>query len=235
MDDLFGKALLNYQQQAGNQELITWTSLTEEDPVPLSYFFRGFEKMPTIEKKALQLASGKVLDIGCGSGSHSLYLQNEKGLDVTGIDRSQGAIDVAKMRGLKKIRCQSIMDLSGEKFDTILLLMNGIGIAQNFKGVVPLLSHLKTLLHPEGQILVDSSDLIYLFPEEEQLDWQMADSYYGELDYGIRFAGEEQEFPWLYLDYNHLETAANLAQLHCEKVLEGPNYDFLACLTAMEY
>ena len=234
MNDLFGKALLNYYQQPGKQELITWTSLTEDDPVPLSYFFREYSAMPKIEQKALELSRGKVLDIGCGSGSHSLFLQNEKGLEVVGIDRSAGAIKVAQKRGVKSLHCQSILAFDKEQFDTLLLLMNGLGVAQHFKGVLPLLLHLKKLLKPQGQILVDSSDLIYLFPEEEQLYWQMEETYYGELDYGIRFDGKEEEFPWLYLDFDQLTTAALQAGLACEKVLEGPNYDYLARLSIKE-
>ena len=70
-------------------------------PRSLSYFFRTYKAMPKIEQKALELAHGKVLDVGCGSGSHSLYLQNEKGLEVVGIDRSAGAIEVAQQRGVK--------------------------------------------------------------------------------------------------------------------------------------
>ena len=190
--------------------------------------------MPKIEQKALELTRGTVLDVGCGSGSHSLYLQNTKQLEVLGVDISRGATQVAALRGVKKVVHRSIFDYNEKRFDTILLLMNGLGIAQTFSGVMPLLFHLKSLLQPKGQILVDSSDLIYLFPEEEQLDWRMADLYYGELDYGIRFDGKEEEFPWLYLDFDHLTTAALQAGLACEKVLDGPNHDYLARLSIKE-
>lgn len=234
MKDLFGEALLNYYHEPGKQRLITWTSLTEEDPVSLSYFFRPYNSMPKIEQKALELTRGTVLDVGCGSGSHSLYLQNTKQLEVLGVDISRGATQVAALRGVKKVVHRSILDYNEKRFDTILLLMNGLGIAQTFSGVMPLLFHLKSLLQPKGQILVDSSDLIYLFPEEEQLDWRMADLYYGELDYGIRFDGKEEEFPWLYLDFDHLTTAALQAGLACEKVLDGPNHDYLARLSIKE-
>ena len=234
MNDLFGEALLNYYHKPGKQSLITWTSLTEEDPVSLSYFFRPYNSMPKIEQKALELTRGTVLDVGCGSGSHSLYLQNTKQLEVLGVDISRGATQVAALRGVKKVVHRSIFDYNEKRFDTILLLMNGLGIAQTFTGVMPLLFHLKSLLQPKGQILVDSSDLIYLFPEEEQLDWRMADLYYGELDYGIRFDGKEEEFPWLYLDFDHLTTAALQAGLACEKVLDGPNHDYLARLSIKE-
>lgn len=233
MKDLFGKALRNYHQAPGKQSLLTWTSLTDEDPVPLAYFFRMFEQMPALEQKALQLTFGEVLDIGCGSGSHSLYLQDTKGLDVTGIDLSKGASEVAKDRGVKQIISQSIFDYTDQKFDTLLLLMNGLGIAQTFQGVIPMLNHLKTLLKKDGQILMDSSDLIYLFPEEEQADWQMSEPYYGQVEYGIGFQNETEEFPWLYLDYDCLLQAASLCGFHCEMIMQGPNYDYLARLTVL--
>ncbi len=122
------------------------------------------------------------------------------------------------------------MDYTTEGFDTFLLMMNGLGVAQDFYGVIPLLNHLKTLLQPKGQNLLDSSDLIYLFDQEDQDDWRLADPYYGALDFGIGFQGETEEFPWLYLDYTHLKQAAEMTGFNCEKLLDGPNYDYLACL-----
>lgn len=231
MNDLFGKALLDYHQSPGEQQLITWTSLTEEDPVPLAYFFRNYKEMPAIEQKALALSYGKVLDIGCGTGSHSLYLQNEKGLEVSALDSSFGAAKIAKERGVKQVFHRSILDFKEGSFDTILLMMNGLGVAGKFQGVLPLLTHLKSLLVPQGQILLDSSNLIYLFEEEEQDDWRNAETYYGELDFGIGYNEETEEFPWLYLDFEHLSQAAELAALNCEKQLDGPNYNYLARLS----
>ena len=222
--------MLDYHQSPGEQQLITWTSLTEEDPVPLAYFFRNYQDMPAIEQKALALSKGKVLDIGCGSGSHSLYLQNEKGLSVCAVDSSSGAAQIAKERGVNQVFHQSILDFKEGSFDTLLLLMNGLGVAKDFQGVLPLLIHLKSLLAPGGQILLDSSDLIYLFEEEDQDDWRNAATYYGELDFGIGFKGETEEFPWLYLDFEHLSQAAELAGFNCDKILDGPNYDYLARL-----
>ena len=222
--------MLDYHQSPGEQQLITWTSLTEEDPVPLAYFFRNYQEMPAIEQKALALSKGKVLDIGCGSGSHSLYLQNEKGLSVCAVDSSLGATQIAKERGVNQVFHQSILDFKEGGFVTLLLLMNGLGVAKDFQGVLPLLIHLKSLLAPGGQILVDSSDLIYLFEEEDLDNWRNAATYYGELDFGIGFKGETEEFPWLYLDFEHLSQAAELAGFNCEKILDGPNYDYLARL-----
>lgn len=230
MKDIFGKALLHFHQ-FGKGDLVTWTNLTEEDPVPLAYFFRSWKQMPPLEKKALELSWGKVLDVGCGSGCHALYLQNEKGLQVTGIDLSQGAIEVAKKRGLTHSICSPVQMHQHTTYDTILLLMNGLGVAHSIQGVLPLLKQLKKQLSPQGQILIDSSDLIYLFPPEEQAFQKNNSDYYGEVDYGISFQEESEEFSWLYLDYTRLSKEAYKAGMQCEKIMNGSHYDYLARLS----
>ena len=121
--DVFGNALWDYHQSPGDQELITWTSLTEKDPVPISYYFRTFDQMPLLEKKALEISYGKVLDVGCGAGSHSLFLQNKRNLSVTGLDNSPLAIKITAERGLLHTVQQSIFDFHQDNFDTILLMM----------------------------------------------------------------------------------------------------------------
>ncbi len=125
--DIFGKALLDYQNGNHIEDIKTFSSLDEEDTIPVPYLFRNYGEMPVIEQKALHLCRGSVLDIGCGAGSHSLYLQ-EKGFQVTALDSSQGAIETCKRRGVKSTQNCSIQDFKNQKFDTLLLLMNGIGI-----------------------------------------------------------------------------------------------------------
>ena len=156
--------------------------------------------MPSIEKKALELARGKILDVGCGTGSHSLYLQNLCNHNVTALDISEGAIYVAEKRGVKKTKHISIWDFEETGFETILLLMNGMGIGKTIAELPKLLKHLKKLIAAEGKILVDSSDLIYLFEKEDIALWKEDKTYYGEVDFGIRFQGKSEEFPWLYID-----------------------------------
>ena len=229
--DIFGKALQTYFHNPEKQSLTTWTNLTDEDDVPLAYFFRLYDEMPVLEKNALALASGKILDVGCGSGSHSLYLQNQRTLDVTALDISEGAIEVAKARGVKQTHCLSIWDFNETNYDTILLLMNGMGIGKTTTELPALLKHLKGLLAPEGSILVDSSDLIYLFDEEDVALWKEDEIYYGEVDFGIRFEGHSEEFPWLYIDPKRLEVAAKNAGFNFKIITEGANYDFLAQLS----
>lgn len=132
----------------------------------VAYLFRDFKEMPKLEQKALQLAKGKILDVGCGAGSHALYLQ-EKGFAVTAIDISENAVKACQLRGLKNVKNQNILEIENDKFDTILLLMNGTGIFKTLAEISRYLQKLKSLLTENGQILIDSSDIIYMYDEDD--------------------------------------------------------------------
>lgn len=233
MKDLFGKAILDYQTNNDPENLLTETSISEEDEMEVSYLFRDYSQMPKIEQKALQLAKGKVLDVGCGAGSHSLTLQNDRNLDVTSIDISENAIQACRLRGLKNAKAQDVMTIENEKYDTIILLMNGTGIFGTLKDTSKFLQKLKTLLNSDGQILIDSSDIIYMFDDDEDGGkWISSDGYYGELTFTISYKNEtETTFPWLYIDYNTLQNAASANGFQCELILEGEHYDYLARLS----
>ena len=234
MKDLFGKAMFDFQTNNSPEDIITETTISEEDEMSVDYLFRSYNEMPIIEQKALQLASGKTLDVGCGAGSHSLSLQNDRNLAVTSIDISEKAIETCKLRGVKNAKVQNILDYEGEKFDTIILLMNGVGIFGKLENCNKYLSKLKSLLNESGQILLDSSDIIYMFDEDEDGGkWIPSNNdYYGELVFNISYKGEKEEpFDWLYLDYNTLQNAATANGLKCELVLEGEHYDYLAKLS----
>lgn len=239
MKDLFGKAILDFQTNNNPEDLITETSISEADEMSVAYLFRDFKQMPKMEQKALQLAKGKVLDVGCGAGSHSLYLQNERNLDVTSIDISANAIEACQLRGLKKALVQDVMKIDAEslqhdKYDTILLLMNGAGMCGKLKNISKFLVKLKSLLNEGGQILLDSSDIIYMFDEDEDGGkWIPTDvDYYGEVVFDISYKGEkEKPFDWMYIDYNTLQNAAHANGLKCELILEGEHFDYLAKLT----
>lgn len=245
MKDLFGKAILDFQTNNSPEDLVTETNISEADEMSVGYLFRNFNEMPKLERKALQLCKGKILDVGCGAGSHALYLQ-EKGFDVTAIDISANAIKTCDLRGLKKARVQNILEVSTDpseselakqKFDTILLLMNGTGIFGTLAETSKYIQKLKSLLNPNGQILLDSSDIIYMFdktdPEVSRGSYLIpADGYYGELTFTISYKNETEEtFPWLYMDYNTLQNAAHANGLQCELVQEGKHFDYLAKLT----
>ena len=232
MKDLLGKAILDFQTNNSPEDLVTETNISEADEMSVDYLFRSFNEMPKLEKKALQLCKGKVLDVGCGAGSHALYLQ-EKGFDVTAIDISANAIKACELRGFKNARIKNVLDLENETFDTILLLMNGTGIFGTLSETSNYLEKLKSLLNPNGQILIDSSDIIYMFDEDDDGSYLVpTDCYYGELTFTVSYKGvTEETFPWLYMDYNTLQNVAHANDLECELIMEGKHFDYLAKLT----
>ena len=230
--DIFGKALIDFQNGSYSEDILTYSSLGEKDVLPLPYLFRDYDAMPIIEQKALDLCRGKVLDVGCGSGSHSLHLQ-KKGFEVTGLDASEGAVAVAKLRGVRDVIHSNIFDYSGMKFDTILLLMNGIGIAGTLNEADRLMTQLESMLHRGGQILLDSSDIIYMFELDDDGGYWIPNNgkYYGEVEFRMMYKGLKSDpFNWLYLDYNSLKQLAEQHKFSCEMICEGPHYDYLARL-----
>ena len=235
MRDVFGQALLDYQNGNYEEDIITFSSVAGEDILPLPYLFRDFAGMPKLEQRALELSHGSILDIGCGAGNHALYLQ-QQGLKITGLDISAGAIETCRLRGLKKTLYGNIHSIDGTKFDTLLLLMNGIGVAGNLDNLDPFLAQLKNLLFPGGQVLLDSSDIIYMFDkediEEETKLITDTDQYYGEVTFSMEYKGyKSTAFEWLYLDYDTLNERTIANGLSCELVMEGEHYDYLARLS----
>lgn len=233
MADVFGMALKDYQNGHYTEDIKTYSSLDEEDVIPVTYLFRTYGEMPKIEQKALELALGKVLDIGAGAGSHSLYLQ-EKGVDVTALDNSEGAIAVCKDRGIKSTVLNNVLDYSAEKYDTLLLLMNGIGLAGKLKNLSQFLTHLASLLQPNGQILLDSSDIVYMFEQDDDGGFWIPDdgTYYGEVEFEMEYKNQKSKpFDWVYVDINTLQNACESNGFNCELILSGEHYDYLAKLT----
>ncbi len=232
--DIFGNAMKAYFLNGNEEEIIVHSPDFDDDVIPVPYLFRSYKEMPPLEKKALSLCRGRVLDVGCGAGSHALYLQEKKKLKVTAIDTSEGAVEVCRLRGIKDVRKMAFQELFKEKYDTIILLMNGTGIVGRLNRLDTFFSKLKELLNPGGQVLIDSSDLSYLFdPEEDGGIWiDAAKGYYGELQYKLSYGGESSEtFDWLYLDFNSLSLAASKNGFSCEFLEEGAHYDYLAKLS----
>ena len=233
MKDVFGTAILDYQLGNYSEDLVTSTSISVSDTLPIPYLFRNYSDMPSLEQTALKLSKGAVLDIGCGAGSHSLYLKS-KSLEVKSIDISQGAIEACRLRGITQAYLLDVMDETNT-FDTLLLLMNGSGIFQSLAHTPFVLSHLKTLLNPDGQILIDSSDINYMYEHEDGGYWiDATKDYYGELDYYVSYKGKKEEpFKMLYMDFELLKNACFAINLKCKLILEGKHYDYLAKITDM--
>jgi len=230
IDDPIGRAVYDYHFNSVNKPVIVHSEDFDDDEIETSYLFRAFGKMPVLEKKAMSLCRGGVLDVGACAGAHSVYLQN-KGFDVTALEVSDLCCQVLGRRGVKRIINQDILKFSGQTFDTILLLMNGTGIAGTIAGLDVLFHHLKALLNPDGQILIDSSDLIFLFEEEDgsALIDITSDKYYGELVFQTEYKSwTSQPFNWLYVDANNLEASVLKNKLKVKKLFSGRHYDYLA-------
>ena len=229
-NDPMGAAILDFQKQGKAARLRVLSSMFEEDEMPVTHLFRSVPKMPLLEQKALQLAKGRVLDIGAGSGCHTLALQ-EKGFTVKAIDISPLSCEAMKLRGVKDAECINLFDDHlGTGFDTILLLMNGTGIAGKIEHLPALFQRLKALLNPSGQILIDSSDLKYIYENEDgSFDINLNGAYYGEVDYQMIYKDVKGDrFDWLYVDFPLLKSIAETYGLHGELVAEGEHYDYLA-------
>ncbi len=233
--DVFGKALQAYNNGDKDATITVESNIAETDEWSLAEFFHSWEDMGDIERHALTMTTGRTLDVGAGSGSHTLWLQ-EKGIAAEALDISEGAAEVMKKRGVKTVHLSDFALYETDKpYDTILMLMNGAGLAGNVDGLDALLQQAKSLLAPGGQILLDSSDLIYLYEEEDGSFAIPLDGYYGELQYTYIFKGEKSEpFGWVFVDQQTLQNAAERNGLDFEIVCEGDHYDYLARLTAKE-
>lgn len=232
--DVFGKAIKDFYK-GKNAVIETYSSIGGWDELPVKYLFRSFEEMPDIEQTALKMAFGKVLDLGCGAGSHSLYIQ-DKGLSVKPVDISKGAIEVCRLRGLEHAEMTDLWNLKGVQFDTILALMNGAGICGSMKRLPDFLTHLASLLKPGGQILMDSTDIIYMFEDENgEVDLSEVQHYYGEVEFQSKYLGENSgSYPWMYIDFYNLQQQAYNVKLQCELLKKGTHYDYLARLSFPE-
>lgn len=232
--DPMGAAILDYQRQGKTDGLRVLSSMFEEDEMPVAHLFRSKDEMPELEQRALSLARGRVLDVGAGAGCHSLALQQMGFTDVKSIDVSPMSCEAMRLRGVRDVECINLFDqrLQGG-YDTILLLMNGTGIAGKISNLSRFLARLKELLAEGGQVLIDSSDLKYIYENEDgSFDIDLAGDYYGEVDYQMAYKDIKGDtFDWLYVDYPLLKTIASTTLLHAELIAKGDHYDYLARLS----
>ena len=230
--DPMGYAIADYFSKGKAGRLRVFSSQFEEDEIPVDQLFRTFDEMPVLEQKALELAQGKILDCGAGSGCHALALQ-DMSKDVEAIDISPRSVEVMQKRGIQHAYCVNLFDDNFlHRYDTILMLMNGSGIIGKLENMGDFFSKMKQLLNPGGCIYMDSSDLRYLFEDEDgSFLVDLAGGYYGEIDFQMQYKQVKGEpFDWLYVDFQTLSYYAQENGFKAELVQEGEHYDYLACL-----
>ena len=234
--DPMGAAIADYHRTGRASTLRVFSSQFDEDEIPVSQLFRTYDEMPAIEQKALMLAQGRILDVGAGSGCHALTLQ-EMDKDVMAIDISELSVDVMRERGVNDARAIDLYDERlTDTYDTILMLMNGSGIIGNMEGIERFFMRMKRLLNPQGCIYMDSSDLKYLFEEEDgSYLIDIASGYYGLVDFRMQYKQVKGDaFDWLYIDFDTLSYYAEQYGFRAERICEGEHYDYLARLVAVE-
>lgn len=231
--DPMGAAIDEYERTGRASRLIVRSSMFDDDEIPVAHLFRTEAQMPRLEQQALLLARGRVLDVGAGAGCHSLVLQ-QRGLDVTALDISSLSCEAMRRRGIRQVACLDLFDprLTGP-FDTLLMLMNGTGIVGRLKRMPDFFLRLRQLLAPGGQVLIDSSDLKYLYENEDgSYDIDPAGPYYGEVDFQMQYRKiRGSKFDWLYVDFATLRLLAEANGFHCDLIAEGDHYDYLASIT----
>jgi SAM-dependent methyltransferase len=230
--DPMGAAIYDFHRNGSADVLKVYSSDFDDDEIPVSDLFREYEDMPYIERVALDQAAGRVLDVGAGSGCHSLALA-KAGKESVAIDISPLSVEVMRERGVDA-RLVNLYDESfAEKFDTVLMLMNGTGIIGTLENMETFFTRIRQLLNPGGCVLIDSSDLRYLFEEEDgSLMIDLADDYYGLVDYQMHYKDVLGEpFDWLYVDFDTLAYYAEENGFMAEMVANGEHYDYLARLT----
>jgi SAM-dependent methyltransferase len=246
-DDIFGQAFLEFLVHNSSHPIDVEIDHEEQDQLDPAYFFRSFEQMPALEQHALKLARGKVLDVGAAAGCHSRWL-HEHEIDVTSLEISAGACEVMRLNKLPKVVEADFFAFEPEeRFDTLLFLMNGLGMGQTVEGTVRLLQKAKQLLAPGGVIIGDSSDIAYFAlgdsPSAEDLAWLNEQKkglltqspfphYYGMVHFSLKWKQLENEFSWIYPDPDLLKFAADRAELKMVKLADGPHHDFLFAFSA---
>lgn len=229
--DPMGRAIADYHRTGKAGRLRVFSPMFEEDEIPVQTLFRNYQEMPETEQKALGMVNGKTLDVGAGSGCHSLVLQ-QRGVDVTAVDISPLSVETMRKRGVKNVLEQDFFALD-EPYDTILMLMNGIGIVGTLERMPDFFRHLDRILAPGGQLLCDSSDISYVFEDEDgNIEYPEDMAYYGELNYTIQYKNiMGAAFDWLYVDADTLARIAAENGYIVEVIAEGEHYDYLARIT----
>lgn len=229
-----GRALLAFHEGDGDATLIIRRDDGVEAALPVSHFFRKPADFTPLERAALARCQGHVLDVGAGSGLHSLVLQ-DRGLRVTAVDVVPEAVEIMAARGVRDARHSDVYTFQGGPFETVLLLGHGAGIAGDLQGLDRLLAHLRSLMASGGCALVHSLD-VRTTSEPDHLAYheanRRANRYVGLTRVQFEHAGRAGPFcEWLHVDPETLKDRAERGGWHFEIAHEDDTGDFLASLT----
>ncbi len=230
--DIHGQCLLDYL----NGEKEAFYLLHRDDgfvtpPIYAREFFYE-DEFPEIDKIALDNCDGRVLDIGAGAGSHSLFLQ-KKGLEVVPVDNSPKAVEVMKRRGSENARVGGLFDEYDKPFDTVLLL-RGIGIVENLQSLDRFFDYLPSILTKDGQLLTDSFDIRN--PVDEKLrEYQKRKiaqgKYFGEKTLKFEYKGEMSDwFEWMHIDPETLNKHVNKSGFSFDLIATDDNGIYLSII-----
>lgn len=229
--DPIGDAILDYASNKKPFDIIVSSDLCDDDIIPIEVLFRSYKEMPDLEKRALSLCKGSVLDIGAGAGIHCHELI-KKGHLVSAIDVSRGAVTYLKESGINAVNSSFEDYEPKQKFDTVLMLMNGIGVAGRLGNLEKTLAKAKKMLNPKGQIIFDSSDVKFLYEDEDGSIWMdLNTEYYGNFKFQMQYKKTTGDwFEWLYVDYDSMHEIATKLGFKCTRVMEQDNH-YLAQLS----
>ncbi len=223
MSDLHGEAIMDYYKGDEEATLLLHNSFGEPDEMSVEVFFREEQDFSTIEHLALIESKGKILDLGAGAGAHALVLQ-ARGFDVVALENSQGCIEVMKSSGVDQVVLQDYKKHT-DKYDTILVLMNGLGLAGRLSNVSEFLQKCHDLLNPAGQIFVDSSDISYLYEDGTP----RPSGYFGEVRYRYEYKNKMGDwFDWVYVDQDTLQGIVSNLGFELEIMMTDENDQYLA-------
>jgi SAM-dependent methyltransferase len=225
-------AMLAYHRGDRDASIVVYDDY-ERDEVPVAYFFRAPHEFPELEQLALSLCRGRVLDAGAGSGCHTLALQ-ERGLEVVAIEILPGLLDILRERGVRNAQLATWMDLQTDPFDTVLMMMNGMGLAETLPGLRRFFRDARRLVKPDGQVLADSTDVrVYMERRASGRSTRPDGRYLGELHFQLEFQGRKgPPFGQLYVDPETLAQYAHTEGWGCEILLGPDEYGhYLARLT----
>jgi SAM-dependent methyltransferase len=225
MNDILGEAMMQWYQRRSKARLWVNNRYGPREEMPINIYFRDITEMPELEWVALQQCRGSILDIGAGAGSHALALQ-QLGQEVSALDISPKLAELMVSRGVKKVFCKDVFALRSRRYDTLLLLMNGIGLAGNLDGLRRFLKKARMLLRPGGQLLFDSSDVAYLYNGKPPKP--KGDEYYGAIFYQYEYRRQRSDwFQWLFIDRKTLTRVASEEGWVVELVFDAGRHHYL--------